>query len=260
MDNTAATYTGAWTTGTSSPDKFGSDYRFSGTVTGGSTASAIYTPLITTPGNYDVSIWYPEGGNRSTNTPVTIFYHGGSIGTRVNQETGGGGWRLVGTNLNFRPGTNGFVRIHNGTGESNQVVVADAVRFAYRPAQDTPAGPTVPDWWAFRYFGSVVNAQLDPDNDGESTWKEYLAGTDPLKATSRLRLTLGPASGGTLRAGLEPLVAGRRYLLQQSGNFSEWQTLPELPLVVDTNGHGCITVTNVLEPLALYRLRIDWVP
>ena len=102
LDNTDAAYTGNWTTGTSSADKFGADYRFAGTVTGGSTASAIYTPLIATPGNYDVHVWHPQGGNRSTNTPVTIFYNGGALTTRVNQETGGGSWRLVGSKTRVR--------------------------------------------------------------------------------------------------------------------------------------------------------------
>jgi len=260
LDNTDATYTGNWTVGTSSPDKFGADYRFAGTVTGGSTASAIYTPLISTPGRYDVYVWYPQGGNRSTNTPISIFYNGGSLTTRINQESGGGGWRIVGTNLNFRPGTSGFVRIHNGTGESDQVVMADAVRFAYRVEQDAPEGPAVPDWWAYHYFGSSVNAQLDHDGDGSPAWMEYLAGTNPKDATSCLQFTLATAGGEMLQARFTPYTAGRGYVLQRSSDFDSWLALPGLPVNADASGQGSINVTNLFEPVSLYRLRIEWSP
>jgi hypothetical protein len=260
LDNSDAAFTGTWTAGTSSQDKFGADYRFTGTSTGGSTASAIFTPRIVTPGNYDVYVWYPQGGNRSTNTPVSIFFNGGSQTTRVNQETGGGGWRLVATNLNFRPGTNGFIRIHNGTGESDQVVLADAVRLVYRVDQDTPATPAAPDWWAYHYFGAAVNVQLDHDGDGQATWMEYMAGTDPTDAASRLRLSLEPMADATLRIGFSPNVAGRRYQLEQAADFNSWQPLAGLPVNAGADGQGWMTVTNGSEPSQIFRLRLDWAP
>src|SRR4029077_9789496 len=64
LDNTnpGVTFNGAWQTGTSSVDKFGSDYRFASTATGG-LSNAVYCPSIYAPGYYDVSIWYPQGSN-----------------------------------------------------------------------------------------------------------------------------------------------------------------------------------------------------
>jgi len=259
LDNTDATYTGTWTTGTTSPDRFGSDYRFAGTVTGGSTASAIYTPLITTPGHYDVFIWYPQGGNRSTNTPVSIFFNGGSLTVRVNQESGGGGWRLVGSKLNFRAGTNGFFRIHNGAGEPDQVVLADAVRFAYRADQDTPAGPVVPDWWAAHYFGSVANPLLDPDGDGYPTWAEYLLGTAPTDSASRLTFWAERFGPGVVVVSLRPPADGRIYRLQEMSGSGLWVTRPDL-LPNSPGDRFSFTITNAMDGSKLFRLGVEWAP
>jgi hypothetical protein len=260
LDNTDASYTGNWTTGTTAPDKFGADYRFAGAVTGGSTASAIYTPQITTPGYYDVFVWYPQGANRSTNTPVAIFYNGGALTARVNQETGGGGWRLVGSDLNFRAGTNGFVRIHNGAGESGQVVVADAVRFAYRAEQDTPAGPTVPDWWAAHYFGGGVNPLLDHDGDGYPTWAEYLLGTAPTNPASRLTFWAERSFPGTVVCLFRPLATGRAYRLQEMAGPGSWVTRPDLLPNSFGDERYFFAITNAVDTSKLLRLRVEWGP
>jgi uncharacterized lipoprotein YddW (UPF0748 family) len=260
LDNTEATYTGSWSAGSTAPDKFGADYRFVSTTANGSTASALFTPEIGARGNYDVFIWYPQGGNQSTNTPVTTFFNGTSLLTRVNQESGGGGWRMVGSNLNFRAGKSGFVRISNGTGETNQVVIADAVRFSYRAEQDQPEAITVPDWWAFHFFGSNVNAQADHDGDGYADWMEYLAGTNPTDATSALELALRNESATTLRASFAPWHSDRRYQLERRLETGAWQRLENLPVNVETNGQAWIRVTNFFDPMNLYRLHIDWKP
>ncbi len=259
LDNTDATFTGTWSSGTSSPDKYGADYRYATVSTNGSTGSAIFTPVITTRGNYDVFLWYPQGGNRTTNAPITVYYLGGNVTTRVNQELGGGGWRQVGTNLAFAPGTGGFVRVSNSTSDDGQVVMADAVRFLYRADQDTPSGPTVPDWWAFHYFGANTNALADSDGDGYANWMEFLAGTVPTDAASRLGFALAPASAGPLRANFAPRAGGRTYQLQEKLGFN-WFTLPNLPVNAGTNGQGWITVTNNGEALRVLRLKVDWAP
>src|SRR5206468_3657708 len=50
IDNPAATITGSWSTGTSSTDKFGTDYRYKSQGTGA--AYFQYTPTIAAAGNY----------------------------------------------------------------------------------------------------------------------------------------------------------------------------------------------------------------
>jgi len=103
-----------WTFGSSSTDKFGADYRFA-SPTGNDTAgvngfngaaaiayaTATYTPVVTTPGTYDLYVTYPQGTARTTNAPYTIKAGGVSNTFRINQTTGGGvtggTWHLLGT-------------------------------------------------------------------------------------------------------------------------------------------------------------------
>lgn len=259
VDNPQAGYTGNWTAGTSAPDKFAEDYRFASTSVSGSTASAIFSPTLGTPGGYDVFIWYPQGGNRSTNAPVSIFHDGGVSSARVNQETGGGAWRQVATNLNFRAGTNGFARLSNGTSDTNQVVVADAFRFAYRAEQDSPAGPAAPRWWTQFYFGPNGNVALDSDGDSIPSWAEYLAGTVPTDAASVLRIWSEPLAGDTFALRFHPLVAGRNYQMEWSDGNSPWIALPQ-PLAGSSpaTATGYFMLTNQPGTVRLYRLKVSW--
>jgi hypothetical protein len=130
LDNTnpAVTFNGSWQTGSSSVDKFASDYRFASTAAGG-LSNAVYCPSIYAPGYYDVAVWYPQGGNRATNAPWSVTYFGGSTNVVVDQTVNGGGWRLIAPATPFQQGTNGYVVLSNDTGYSGKVVLADAVRF-----------------------------------------------------------------------------------------------------------------------------------
>ncbi|MGI8965459.1 MAG: GH25 family lysozyme, partial [Limisphaerales bacterium] len=128
IDNTSATVVGTWSTGTSSIDKYGADYRYKGQGTGSSYLK--YTPNIVTPGNYNVYCWYPQGSNRGTDTPYVVTYNGATATVKVNQQTGGGRWNLLGT-FNFTTGTGGNVKITDAVGNSSLLALADAVKFSY---------------------------------------------------------------------------------------------------------------------------------
>jgi len=255
LDDTNATFTGSWNTGTVSSDKLGSSYRYVTSNTNGSTASALYTPTIITRGYYDVFVWYPEGGNRSTNVPVSILFNGGLITTRVNQETNGGRWVQVGTNLNFAPGANGIVRISNGTGDGDQVM-ADGVRLVYRAEQDTPGAPTVPDWWTFYYFGSTGNPAADNDGDGYPAWGEYLLGTIPTNAASRLDFRM--VNEGNLRATFSPYFPDRLYQLQKGLGTGQWLTLTNLAVTVNSNAQAFFNLPDTDGTMDVYRLKVNW--
>jgi uncharacterized lipoprotein YddW (UPF0748 family) len=128
VDNPSATYTGAWTTSTSATDKYGADYAYASTaVTEGKTAK--WTPTIAYAGYYDIYIWYPQGSNRATNSPFTVYWDGGSQTINWNQSTNGGAWRLLLSNKHFAAGTAGYVKLGNGTGSTGKIVAADGVRF-----------------------------------------------------------------------------------------------------------------------------------
>jgi hypothetical protein len=140
VDNQAASFSGGWSLGSSATDKYSVDYQYAGTVSGAATATAAFVPQITTPGYYDVFVWYPAGGNRSASAPFEVVYDGGSVVVRVNQTASGGDWRLLAGNKHFVSGANGLVRLANNTGESSKVVVADAVRWAYTAGQEPAPG------------------------------------------------------------------------------------------------------------------------
>jgi hypothetical protein len=138
--------------------------------------------------------------------------------------------------------------------------MADAVRFVYRANQETPNGTAVPDWWAYHYFGSNVNAQADHDGDGYADWMEYLAGTGPTDSASRLRFSLQMDGATVLRASFTPFVLGRRYQLERRSSDGSWEAMPSLALTVGSDGSAWFALTNTFDVMNLYRLRIYWAP
>jgi N-acetylmuramoyl-L-alanine amidase len=152
LDNTDATLSPAsvWSTGTSSTDKYGADYRYDGTAAT-QTSTATWRPDIEAAGLYDVFVWYPQGSNRSAKAPYKVVYNGGSVTVAVNQTTGGGSWKRIASSKAFLEGTAGYVQLGNGTGESAKNVMADAVRFTYAGALPVP-----PPLLAYSWNGSLL--------------------------------------------------------------------------------------------------------
>ncbi len=132
IDNGQASFVGTWSSGTSSTDKFGTDYRYINGVTGTATHTATYRPSIPSSGTYDVYIWYPQGSNRASNAPWTISSATGSTTVNVNQQINGGSWILIASGRSFNAGTTGYVRLSNAIGSTAPVVMADGVRFVRR--------------------------------------------------------------------------------------------------------------------------------
>ncbi len=178
IDNPAATLVGAWTTSSSSTDKYGADYYYC-TTAASETKSAHWTPNIITAGNYDVYVWYPQGGNRSTRAPYTVYFSGGSATTDVNQQTNGGRWNLIAAEKPFAIGTGGSVKLTNSTGEASLNVMADAVRFVFVPGADTQP-PTVPTNLA---SGTITATSIQlmwtasTDNVGVAGYRVYRNGS-----------------------------------------------------------------------------------
>lgn len=124
LDNGQATYTGTWTTGTSSNDKYGSDYRWAST--GVAPARALWNPSLAQAGSYEVSLWWPAGSNRNPATQVGLLLNGQLFTTTVNQQLQGGQWNVLGT-VQLPAGSNTTFGITNA-GSLGWVVVADALR------------------------------------------------------------------------------------------------------------------------------------
>ncbi len=255
-----ATYSGIWTVASAAPDKYSDYYEYTGTAAGSDSAQAVFRPTIITPGQYDVYLWYSQGSNRSQAAPVTIGYQGGNAQNFVDETTNGGSWKLLVGGQNFAAGTSGYVRLGNGTGESGKIVIADAVRLVYSSGQDAATNGTVPGWWANFYFGTNVNAALDHDGDGYSTYAEYVLGTSPTDPASHFTVSAAPASNG-FQIIFSPCQDGRIYQVQSAASLINpvWTTIPGLA-VVSTNGQGAISITNGAASNVFYRLSAAMVP
>lgn len=253
MDNPEATFTGSWTEATASTDKYSTNYRFATAVGGAATATATWRPNLTTAGKYDVFVWYPQGANRANNAPYLISFNGGTTNVLVNQQTDGGGWRLIASGLDFSKGTNGFVRLANNANPS--VVLADAVRFVYVEAQDFPTGPTVPAWWRDFFFAGPTNPGDDADGDGYTTAQEYVMGTTPTNATAHLQLSVA-GSNAIASVQFWPLHANRTYQLLSRPELGSpvWQNASTNPTPTP-DGQGIFVLSTTNAAQNFYRLK-----
>lgn len=144
IDNPASVVFGTWTNGSVSVDEYGINYLFRSTR-GFGTNYVQYTPTISTPGNYRIYEWHPQGDKRATDSPHVIQHQGGTQTIPVNQTVNGGQWNLLGT-FALATGTNNSVKITDAytsglPGRTSTNVMADAIKFVYVPSPPSP--PTI---------------------------------------------------------------------------------------------------------------------
>lgn len=130
--------TGTWTESSVSTQRHASTYR-EATSALTETATAKWTPQLTTAGNYQVSVWFTEDPNRVSDACYTVNYSGGSQTFYVDQRTSSGQWVTLGTFPFDLSGTNN-VFLSNQSSVAGKKVIADAVRFVrqgttYQPYQ-----------------------------------------------------------------------------------------------------------------------------
>jgi N-acetylmuramoyl-L-alanine amidase len=118
------TETGAWADGTIAG--YGGTYRTS-VADATQTATAVFTPAVTTSGLYWVSVRFIGGANRATDARYTVKHAGGSTSFVVNQEIHGNTWIYLGQFYFFAGGSYN-VTVSNQSLESGQAIVADAIR------------------------------------------------------------------------------------------------------------------------------------
>jgi len=129
LDNAQPGFTASanWQTGTMSPDKYGSDYRFRSTQAISDTAT--WAVNLPSAGSYQVYAWWPQGTNRSLTAPYIVYYNGGTQTVHVNQQINGGRWNSL-TTQSMLAGSN-QVKLSCWT-TTGSVVIADAIRW-YKP-------------------------------------------------------------------------------------------------------------------------------
>lgn len=263
MTSPQASYLGVWVNSSSVTDNYSPVYKYASVAPAAPAASATFRPTIPSSGEYDVSIWYSEGANRSALAPVTVSYLNGSYPTAVNETLPGGSWHLITSGQNFAAGTNQFVQFGNYTGETNKIVISDAVKWTYTAGQDMPSNGNPPAWWTSFYYGSNVSGSTIAAN-GYSILNDYILGIAPNDANTHLNLGIQHGTNSTFKAVFSPLVGGRTYQLQSTTNLAHpvWQTLANYLVTQDTNGNGVITCTNVSGSTArtFYRLSVQLAP
>ncbi|MGA2750810.1 MAG: hypothetical protein ABSG59_18725, partial [Verrucomicrobiota bacterium] len=262
-----ASYSGLWTASTVGSGIYGNYYQSANSTNGNATAWAVFAPYIPAAGNYDVSIWHPQGTNYTTNAQVYISGATNEVMLRINQTTNGGRWQPLASNMYFANGTGGNVTIYNDTGETGKSVVANAMRWDYDTGQDNPTNSAVPAWWANFYFGTNAYANpsaggsVDADGDGYSNYAEYVFGTDPTDPASHVNFSINYLASNEVAVVFSPWQGGRSYQLQCSTNpqVSGWTALTNT-VTVDTNGEGVFTVTEPNGSSAFYRLSAQILP
>jgi hypothetical protein len=114
-------------------------------------------------------------------------------------------------------------------------------------------------WEVANGFNTTLNdANADADSDGQTNRQEFLAGTDPLLPSSRLRvLSLLPLSAQHMELRL-PTVAGKSYQLETSGNLSTWS--PSGMPITPSTAPDTPWLVPIVPGQPFYRVRIaqDW--
>jgi hypothetical protein len=128
--------------------------------------------------------------------------------------------------------------------------------------------PTIcSDEWKIHFFGSTTNPaaadNADPDGDGMPNWMEFLAGTDPTNAASKLQMTGAVATVGKGKTQMQlnwTTALGRVYEIQWNADLNNpngWKTLS----TISGTGYS----TNCPDPgfnstARFYRLQLQQLP
>ncbi|ACZ90533.1 N-acetylmuramoyl-L-alanine amidase [Streptosporangium roseum] len=127
VDNTTAgrfTASANWGTSTYSGQRYGADYRYAEPVTASDTAW--YRAAIPATATYRVEAWYPATSGYNTAAPYIVTTSSGNKTVYVDQRTGGGAWRAIGT-FTLNAGDYNVVGVSRWTAGTG-LIVADAVR------------------------------------------------------------------------------------------------------------------------------------
>jgi hypothetical protein len=241
MDNSQATYVGAWTSGTASADKYGADYFYAATAAT-ETKSATWTPPIDVSGYYDVYVWYPVGTNRATNSPFTVTWNGGQQTFNVNQQATGGQWVLLASRKVFMQGTGGSIKLSNGTGATGSIVVADAVKFVMT-SSDLVAPSTPTNLTATTASATQINLSwtASTDNVGVTGYKIYRNGAYLTSVTGTSYSNTGLAEKTTYNYKVLAYDAAANESAQSSqASATTWES----QVIVDNSDAGFTASAN----------------
>ena len=120
----AFTASSNWGTSSYSSQRYGSDYRFADPVA--ASDPAWYRANIPATASYRVEVWYPANSGYNSAAPYIIVTPSGNQTVYVDQRSGGGTWRNLGT-FTLAAGEGNKVGVSRWTAGTG-LVIADAVR------------------------------------------------------------------------------------------------------------------------------------
>lgn len=120
----------------------------------------------------------------------------------------------------------------------------------------------LPDWWERNFFSSLTgtNPNTDNDHDGMTQIQEFLAGTNPISAQSRLSVTslIRPSSTNNSTITWSS-VPGKTYRVLRSSSLGSWSNnLPNSQLTALT-GQTSLSYTDTTAagvPKRFYRVEV----
>ncbi|MBA2895153.1 family 10 glycosylhydrolase [Nonomuraea soli] len=114
----------AWGSSSYSTQRYGADYRFAEPQA--VSDPAWFQAAVPAAGSYRVEVWYPANSGYNSATPYIVVTSTGNRTVTVDQRTGGGQWRVLGT-FTLAAGSGNVVGVSRWTSTTGYVI-ADAVR------------------------------------------------------------------------------------------------------------------------------------
>ncbi|MFI0409215.1 DNRLRE domain-containing protein [Actinomadura sp. 3N508] len=179
---------GAWTSSSTGTGFQGYDYAAHGAGTG--TSSFVWNLTLPQDGDYEIFIKHPTVQGAAPNASYTIQDSGGSTTKTVDQSTGGGTWKSLGTHTFTRNGTGQRITLSDQA-TAGTTVLADAVKLVRDNTGDTDTEKT-----EFTYAYDP-NGNLTDITDGSPGTKidRYLVEYDGLNQVAKVE----EKSGATVK-------------------------------------------------------------
>jgi len=233
---------GEWGTSTSS-GYWATGSRFAFVVNQPQDNTATWTPVLPSSGVYKVYAWWVTGSNRSPGAAYTVNHKYSSTLARVNQQTNGNKWNLLGE-YKFNAGEDGSVVLssaasHNG-GDASAVVSADAIQFVYvgpEPVEvivdnTAPSFTASSNWFGSTstsgYLGSDYRARACAQTSDLAAWAADL----PMDGTYKVfaRWTADPNRTNSAAYVVTTPNGNVTVNVNQQQNNGTWVLLGEWPL------------------------------
>lgn len=113
-----------WSTSATSTQRYGTNYRYASPQA--VSDAATFTAAVPAEGSYRVEVWHPASSAYNPATPHVVYAKTGARTITVDQRTGGGAWRSLGT-FTLAAGDRTVLAVSRWSSAAGYVV-ADAVR------------------------------------------------------------------------------------------------------------------------------------